>query len=168
MPVDDTDSIGNEGVAFIIEGKKVRPRIKVNNREELVTERLDYYSLTMDQISQVKVQHLIGRSNNEVYLISLVLKDEALRGANLNLLNVNLNGYYNARTFYSPNYANPATQSKDLRTTIFWNPSIKTNENGEATITFYNSDNKSNVRVKADGITDKGVAVAAKTGYKVQ
>ncbi|WP_124560128.1 hypothetical protein [Pedobacter sp. KBW01] len=168
MPVDDTDSIGNEGVAFIIEGKKVRPRIKVNNREELVTERLDYYSLTMDQISQVKVQHLIGRSNNEVYLISLVLKDEALRGANLNLLNVNLNGYYNARTFYSPNYANPATQSKDLRTTIFWNPGVKTNENGEATITFYNSDNKSNVRIKADGITDKGVAVAAKASYKIQ
>ncbi|QIL38276.1 hypothetical protein G7074_02655 [Pedobacter sp. HDW13] len=168
MPVDDTDSIGNEGVAFIIEGKKVRPRIKVNNREELVTERLDYYSLTMDQISQVKVQHLIGRSNNEVYLISLVLKDEALRGANLNLLNVNLNGYYNARTFYSPNYANPATQSKDLRTTIFWNPGVKTNENGEATITFHNSDNKSNVRIKADGITDKGVAVAAKASYKIQ
>lgn len=168
MPVDDNDSIGNEGVAFIVEGKKVRPRIKVNNREELLTERLDYYSLTMDQISQVKVQHLIGRSNNEVYLISLVLKDEALRGANLNVLNVNLNGYYNARTFYSPNYANPSTQSKDLRTTIFWNPGLKTNENGEASITYYNSDNKGNIRIKADGITDKGVAVAAKTGYKVQ
>lgn len=168
MPVEDSDSIGNEGVTFIANGKKVRPRIKVNNREELVAERLDYYSLTMDQINQVKIQHLIGNTGNDVYLISLNLKDEAMRGPNLNLLNVNLNGYYNARTFYSPNYANPSTQSKDLRTTIFWNPAVKTNENGEAIITFYNSDNKSNVRIKADGITDKGVAVAAKTGYKVQ
>jgi len=168
MPVEDSDSIGNEGVTFIANGKKVRPRIKVNNREELVAERLDYYSLTMDQINPVKIQHLIGNTGNDVYLISLNLKDEAMRGPNLNLLNVNLNGYYNARTFYSPNYANPSTQSKDLRTTIFWNPAVKTNENGEAIITFYNSDNKSNVRIKADGITDKGVAVAAKTGYKVQ
>jgi len=168
MPLDDGDSTGNEGVAFIANGKKIRPRIKVNNREELVAERLDYYSLTMDQINQVKVQHLIGSTGNDVYLVSLILKDEAFRGANLNLLNVNLNGYYNARTFYSPNYANAATQSKDLRTTVFWNPAVKTNENGEAVITYYNSDNKSNVRIKADGITDKGTAVAAKTGYKVQ
>ena len=131
-------------------------------------ERLDYYSLTMDQINQVKIQHLIGRGGNDVFLISLNLKDEALLGSNLNLLNVNLNGYYNARTFYSPNYANPSTQSKDLRTTIFWNPGLKTNENGEVTITYYNSDNKGNIRIMADGITDKGVAVAAKTGYKVQ
>ncbi len=168
MPADEGDSISNEGITFIANGKRIRPRIKVNNREELVAERLDYYSLTMDQINQVKIQHLIGSTGNDVYLISLNLKDEALLGSNLNLLNVNLNGYYNARTFYSPNYANPATQSKDLRTTIFWNPSIKTNENGEATISFYNGDNKSNVRVKADGITDKGVAVATKIGYKVQ
>lgn len=168
MPPDDTDSIGNEGITFIANGKKIRPRIRVNNREELIMERLDYYSLTMDQINQVKIQHLIGRGGNDVFLISLNLKDEALLGSNLNLLNVNLNGYYNARTFYSPNYANPSTQSKDLRTTIFWNPGLKTNENGEATITYYNSDNKGNIRIKADGITDKGVAVAAKTGYKVQ
>lgn len=167
-PVEESDSIGNDGVTFIANGKKIRPRIKVNNREELVTERLDYYSLTMDQINQVKIQHLIGNSGNDVYLISLNLKDEAMRGPNLNLLNVNLNGYYNARTFYSPNYANPSTQSKDLRTTIFWNPAIKTNENGEATITYYNSDNKTNVRISADGITGKGVAVNAKTVYKVQ
>ncbi|KIA91021.1 hypothetical protein OC25_23650 [Pedobacter kyungheensis] len=168
MPPDDTDSIGNEGITFIANGKKIRPRIRVNNREELIMERLDYYSLTMDQINQVKIQHLIGRGGNDVFLISLNLKDEALLGSNLNLLNVNLNGYYNARTFYSPNYANPSTQSKDLRTTIFWNPGLKTNENGEATITYYNSDNKGNIRIKADGITDKGVAVAAKAGYKVQ
>jgi hypothetical protein len=165
--IDDLDSTGSEGVAFLSNGKKVRPRILINNREDLF-ERLDYYSLTMDQINQVTVRHLVNNEAKDVYVISLNLKDEALRGSNLDLLNINLNGYYTARTFYSPNYASPANQNKDLRTTVFWSPSVKTNENGEATITYFNGDNKTDVLIKADGITDKGVAVAAKAGYKVQ
>jgi len=167
-PAEENDTLGNEGVTFIANGKKVRPVIKVNNREELFTQRLDYYSLTMDQINQVKIQHLLNSSGKDVYLISLNLKDEALRGPNLDLLNLNLNGYYAARTFYSPNYSHPATPNKDLRTTIFWSPSVKTNENGEATITYFNGDNKADILIKTDGITDKGVAVSAKTAYKVQ
>ncbi|MBO9672453.1 MAG: carboxypeptidase regulatory-like domain-containing protein [Sphingobacteriaceae bacterium] len=167
-PAEENDTLGNEGVTFIANGKKVRPVIKVNNREELFTQRLDYYSLTMDQINQVKIQHLLNSSGKDVYLISLNLKDEALRGPNLDLLNLNLNGYYAARTFYSPNYSHPATPNKDLRTTIFWSPSVKTNENGEATITYFNGDNRADILIKTDGITDKGVAVSAKTTYKVQ
>lgn len=167
-PAEENDSLGNEGVTFLANGKKVRPVIKVNNREELFTERLDYYSLTMDQINQVRIQHLLNSTGKDVYLISLNLKDEALRGPNLDLLNLNLNGYYAARTFYSPNYSSPATPNKDLRTTIFWSPAVKTNENGEATISYFNGDNKADILIKADGITDKGVAVSAKAGYKVQ
>lgn len=165
--IDDSDSTGGEGVAFLSNGKKVRPRILINNREDLF-ERLDYYSLTMDQINQVTVRHLVNNEAKDVYVISLNLKDEALRGSNLDLLNINLNGYYNARTFYSPDYTGPASQNKDLRTTIFWSPSVKSNQNGEATITYFNGDNKTDILIKAEGITDKGIAVSAKATYKVQ
>ncbi|TCD05620.1 hypothetical protein EZ449_16155 [Pedobacter frigidisoli] len=166
--VEDTDTVGAEGITFLSNGAKIRPRFKINNREELVGERLDYYSLMMDQINQVKVQHLVNNSGSDVYLISLNLKDSALQGSNLHLLNVNLNGYYTARDFYSPNYSNPANANKDLRTTIFWSPSIKTNDKGEATVVFYNGDNKGNVLIKSDGITVKGNAISTKTSYKVQ
>ncbi|MFD2288292.1 hypothetical protein GJU39_03330 [Pedobacter petrophilus] len=167
-PTDDTDSIGNEGVTFLSNGKKIRPRIRINRKEELIGERLDYYSLRMDQINQVRVQHLLNNASQDIYVISLNVKDDALRGTNLNLLNINLNGYYTARDFYSPNYSKPATANKDLRTTIFWSPAIKTNENGTATVTFYNGDNKGKVVVKADGIFEKGVAASAKINYTVQ
>ncbi|MFW0718473.1 hypothetical protein [Pedobacter sp. N23S346] len=167
-PVEDTDSIGNEGVTFLSNGKKIRPRIRINSKEELIGERLDYYSLRMDQVNQVKVQHLVNNAGQDVYLISLNLKDDALRGTNLHLLNIDLTGYYTARDFYSPNYSNPATQNKDLRTTLFWSPAVKTNESGVATVTFYNGDNKGNVVIKADGISEKGVAASAKITYKVQ
>ncbi|UKT64202.1 hypothetical protein [Pedobacter mucosus] len=165
--VDAMDSISNEGIAFLVNGKPVRPRIIINNREDLF-ERLDFYSLTMDQINKIVIKHLINNFGADVYVISLDLKDEALRGPNLNLLNINLNGYYAAQTFYSPNYSSPGSTKKDARTTIFWSPLIKTNENGEATVTFYNGDNKRNIIIKADGITDSGNAVSAKTAFKVQ
>ncbi len=169
QPVDDSDSIGNEGVTFISNGKKIRPRIKVNNREELVAERLDYYSLTMDQITQVKVQHLVDMYSKDVFVISLTVKDGALAGgANLNLINTNLTGYYTARDFYSPNYSTAASPNKDLRTTIFWSPLIKTNEKGEAQVSFYNGDNPTRINIKTDGVTDKGTALSAKATYTVQ
>lgn len=165
--VDDMDSVSNEGVTFLANGKKIRPRILINNKED-IQDRLDYYSLTMDQINQIVVKHLVGSTGNDVYVINLNLKDSALRGPNLNLLNINLNGYYTAKSFYSPNFAINPTTNKDLRTTIFWAPLLKTNDKGILNISFYNSDNKGNVSINADGITEKGVAVAVKTTYKIQ
>lgn len=167
QPVDDLDSAGNEGVMFVANGKKVRPRVLINNREDLF-DRLDFYSLTMDQINQVVVKHLVNNQAQDVYVISLNLKDSALRGPNLNLLNINLNGYYNARTFYSPNYNISNSQSKDLRTTLYWNPSIQTNEKGAVSISFFNSDNKGSVVVKADGIAAQSNAISTKITYQVQ
>ncbi|KQN38951.1 hypothetical protein ASE92_05920 [Pedobacter sp. Leaf41] len=167
-PREDVDSVGSEGIAFISNGKKITPIIRVNNREELVGERRDYYSLRMDKINQVKVQHLINNSGTDVYVISLNLKQDALGATNLHLLNLDLTGYYNARTFYSPNYSNPANKNKDLRTTIFWAPKVETNAKGEASVVFYNGDNKGTIVIKTDGITEKGSAVTAKSTYVVQ
>lgn len=164
---DDLDSVSNEGVTFLVGGKKVRPRIIVNNSEDLF-DRIDYYSLTMDQINQITIRQLMGQSGNAVFVILLNLKESALLGPNLHLLNVNLNGYYNARNFYSPNYAVNPVNSKDLRTTIFWTPALKTNANGETNVTFFNSNNNGNVIITANGITESGTAMANKTTYKVQ
>ena len=167
-PLDDADSASSEGIVFISNGKKIRPRIRINNREELVGDRLDYYSLTMDKITQVKIQHLVDNENKDVFLVSLNLKNDALGATNLHLLNLNLTGYYTARDFYSPNYSNPTTKNKDLRTTIFWAPKLETNTKGETNVVFYNGDNKGTFQIKTDGITEKGSAVAAKSTYVVQ
>jgi hypothetical protein len=168
QPLDDGDTTGSEGINFLANGKKVRPRIVVNGKEDLF-QRIDYYSLTMDQINQIIVKHLVGNTGDDVYVINLNLKDSALRGPNLNLLNVDLNGYYETKTFYSPTYVGsfPAP-NKDLRTTLFWAPMVKTDANGEATISYYNGDEKMNVVIKAEGITEKGMALSTKATYKIQ
>ena len=42
-------------------------------------------------------------------------------------------------TFFSPKYEN-ARPEYDIRRTLYWNPNVKTDENGRATVTFYNNE----------------------------
>jgi hypothetical protein len=67
-------------------------------------------------------------------------------------------GYAVSREFYSPRYAPPAFQKDipDYRATLYWNPSVQTDANGKATVTFYNSDNLTTIRAIVEGISSDG------------
>ncbi|AKD04973.1 hypothetical protein PKOR_20125 [Pontibacter korlensis] len=67
-------------------------------------------------------------------------------------------GYNKVREFYSPRYEEPGEGSNepDLRTTIYWNPSVKTDANGKATVTFYTADRSTTYRAIAEGVSDEG------------
>ena len=56
--------------------------------------------------------------------------------------------------FYSPKYDTPESKrskAKDNRITLYWNPAVKLDENGEATISFYTSDSDSQYRIEVEG-----------------
>lgn len=81
----------------------------------------------------------------------------------------NLKGYYQARTFYSPKYDVPAEDNKpDYRTTLFWEPSVITDSEGNASCTFFNSDNKSTINIAVEGISESGIPVAGKATFEVK
>ena len=68
-------------------------------------------------------------------------------------------GYQITREFFAPTYTFPeqrANPRTDLRTTIFWNPNVTTQEDGNARIHFYTSDHVGNYVVIIEGITDEG------------
>ena len=67
-------------------------------------------------------------------------------------------GFYKAREFYSPKYENPpaAVTQPDLRSTIYWNPEIKTDKDGNAAFEFYNADGAGNYKVTIEGIDKDG------------
>ncbi len=68
-------------------------------------------------------------------------------------------GYQVTKEFYSPQYATKeqrAAADPDLRTTVYWNPDIKTNESGKADINFYTSDASTTYSVVIEGITSGG------------
>jgi hypothetical protein len=85
------------------------------------------------------------------------------------LMKIPFRGYYQIREFYSPVYdsANADRQKPDLRPLIYWNPSITTDANGKAQVTFYNADNIGNYEVHIEGISADGLPGTISTGYEV-
>ena len=71
----------------------------------------------------------------------------------------NINAYSEVKEFYLPRYdTEPKTREKpDYRTTIYWNPLVKTDSNGNATITFFNSDNAKKIQIVIEGISTYGI-----------
>ncbi|MCO5945874.1 carboxypeptidase-like regulatory domain-containing protein [Mucilaginibacter flavidus] len=78
-------------------------------------------------------------------------------------------GFYKAREFYSPQYDNPKTNQKmlDLRSTIYWNPTVVTGQDGKASFEFFNADGKGTYRVVVEGIDVEGNLGRQVYRYKV-
>jgi hypothetical protein len=79
-------------------------------------------------------------------------------------------GYYRSREFYSPQYDDPKTntQMQDLRSTIYWNPGIVTDKEGNTTMSFFNADAKGTYRVLIEGIDIEGNLGRQVYTYKVE
>ena len=59
--------------------------------------------------------------------------------------------------FYSPDYSQQIPpQPTDYRRTLYWNPDLKLDENGEASITFYNNSRQTTLSVEAEGQATDG------------
>ena len=67
-------------------------------------------------------------------------------------------GFYKAREFYSPKYENTvrANNRPDLRSTIFWNPELVTDKDGNTSFEYYNADGKGSYRLVIEGIDNAG------------
>lgn len=177
-----------EGVYFLSNGKPVRPILFANGQQD-VFNRLDYYSLSLKQIERVNVRHMVGSPTyrgignigneldvenfrlppgiNDYYLVSLVVKP-GNANQQLSKISASVNGYYDARIFYGPNYSKENPVEEDERITIHWAPLVKTDENGRAGISFYNADPKTKIKLNVQGLTSTGVPVFATGSYDVK
>lgn len=70
-------------------------------------------------------------------------------------------------TFYMPDYASTEIPEKrfDFRNTIYWNPVVQTDANGEASFEFYNSDAVTSFIIATEGIGANGIAGRNETTY---
>ncbi|HWI94243.1 MAG TPA: hypothetical protein VNT20_23380 [Flavisolibacter sp.] len=177
-----------EGVYFLSNGKPTRPILFVNGQQD-VFNRLDYYSLSLKQIERVNVRHMVGSPTyggignigneldvenfrlppgiNDYYLVSLVVKP-GNANQQLSKISASVNGYYDARIFYVPNYSKENPVEEDERITIHWAPFIKTDENGKVRISFYNADPKTKIKLNVQGLTSTGIPVFATGSYDVK
>ena len=78
-------------------------------------------------------------------------------------------GFSYSREFYSPTYDTAtASSAPDLRTTIYWNPSIITDTAGKAKLSYFNSDETGTYRVLVEGINALGQLARAEYTYEVK
>jgi len=177
------EDVERQGVEFIANGKPVRPKFIVDKRED-VFERIDYYTVHMDQVNSVSVRHMVGPPTlnkrqagagrvdqgfapRDVFLVYLSLKPGAYNN-DLSFINAEIYGYYEARSFYIP--PRPAAEDaskQDLRTTLYWEPQLSTAADGRATVSFYNTDAATSIGIDVEGLTEKGVPVAASGKYEI-
>lgn len=80
-------------------------------------------------------------------------------------------GYNTPRAFYTTRYpltVNTPTQLPDFRATLYWNPSLKTDASGNATVTFWNSDEHTTVQAHLEGMTKTGKPGSSTYTYTVK
>ena len=78
-------------------------------------------------------------------------------------------GFAIHRQFYSPRYdASVPNLRPDFRSTLYWNPSIRTNTEGKASFTFWNTDERTQINILLQGIADKNLLGISRVSYTVQ
>ena len=93
----------------------------------------------------------------------LVRQKPGLKGRTfrpLSMATVRQQGWKPNVEFFSPQYPDPAQKTRpDHRTTLYWNPQVKTDAEGHATVRFYASDVSKRYLVTLEGVSDDGTIV---------
>lgn len=79
-------------------------------------------------------------------------------------------GFYTAREFYSPDYADSFYDSnkQDIRTTLYWQPKIVINKDAKAEVSFFTSDSNSKYAIEIEGISTDGIPVYHLSTFEVE
>ena len=77
-------------------------------------------------------------------------------------------GYVKERVFYTPKYTTEESKNvNDYRTTVYWNPEVKLDAKGEASLEFYNADGTGKYKVVVEGMDALGNIGRAVYHYNV-
>lgn len=93
----------------------------------------------------------------------LYTEEELLRMNNL----WRTKGYYASREFYQPDEVDMSLSTPDARNTLLWQPSVITDEKGEATVSFYCSDINTGFVGIAEGVDGMGLLGTGKCEFRV-
>ena len=86
-----------------------------------------------------------------------------------NIIDLTPLGYVEARKFYAPKYDTPERRAvNDIRTTVYWDPAVKTAADGTTQLNFYNGDGSGSYRVVVEGMDATGNIGRAVYRYTVE
>jgi hypothetical protein len=96
-------------------------------------------------------------------------RDRDLVARQQGMVNIKYPGYASARAFMSPDYSvpDPAHEMPDRRITLHWEPVVRIDNGGKATITFWTGDLVGSFNVVVEGIAADGVPIVLGTSMNV-
>lgn len=149
--------------AFAVDGNLVSP-IFINEIQPETVESIEL-------LTGPKANALYGQPT----VIMLLLKEGAERtkaisdAQNIGMMQYEHPGFYQAKTFYTPTYAQnlPAHKQPDYRTTLHWEASIEST-NLATDFQFYTGDITGKYLLFIEGLTERGVPFVAQKTIEVQ
>ena len=144
-------------MTLIVDGRSIRTPDEVDEILMGSIQPEDVAKILLVRTNQAVINSLGGGENSSFVLIMLKL-GTSRKQYNPNVANISPKGFNKVREFYSPRYDRPGdfNQLPDLRTTVYWNPYLKTNAEGKASFNFFNGDGPGNYKVVVEGINAAG------------
>ncbi|HEX8608703.1 MAG TPA: Plug domain-containing protein [Pedobacter sp.] len=152
------------GLIFVAVSRNEVMKIVVDGRPISLCESQDFFQIDPADIERMDIVRTNQALINMIGGTALIFTTK--RGVGMlrktytpNIININPRGYNIVREFYSPVYNNDGNDSRvaDLRTTLYWNPSVVTGLDGKAKFSFFNSDGLGSHRVLVEGMNADGV-----------
>jgi len=147
------------GMAFIYRGYPVSIYLDgIQADYDLLT---TFSSSTFDKVEFLKFAPFAGINKSGAALFFFTkrgVKFENRPTDAVGMKSTRLIGYSVIRKFYSPVYETrqPVDEKQDFRSTLYWNPIVRTYSTGMAEVSFFSSDETGTMQIVVEGITADG------------
>ena len=189
IKVDPTQCVGAINVLQLLQGRVAGVQVIGTGLQMQIRIRGQEPSLMVDGMRMIGLDYLNQISPCDVEFIDILKEPSPLgfgglislltrrgnsnydfRGEKAQGITVNkVMGFDVAREFYSPKYeTNAQPVVPDYRSTLYWQPMIKTDSNGKAHVEFWNSDEKTTINAILEGISTNGKPAATSFQYIVK
>ena len=157
--VQGVEDNGGEMMVNIVEEAAV-PAVFINGMSADIG-ALDLYSLedvkSLSYVDATDAAFLGGDAKYGAIIMEVNEVRNVSTLSNESMAKVLVAGYCKPVEFYAPRYDRPsADDKKDLRSTIAWEPRLKTAADGRASMTFWAADRRNDYNVVLEGITAEG------------
>ena len=99
-------------------------------------------------------------ANDSYSLVAVPNEDGTYRRLEKGIRRTYYEGFAPVMEFYHPDYSYVTLPKElDFRRTLYWNPNVKTDSSGRATVKFYNNATCEKLSLSAEGLTEMGEAV---------
>lgn len=163
-------ALTRNGLPFRIEGPMYKKKVSYRGDsisiyiDGVVQEDIGVNEINISDVAGIEIltgPHAALYGERKILFVTLKSGMPKPRGPQMGELIKKAEGYIVERQFYSPSYGDPkiAEPVRDLRKTIFWEPYVMTNKNGEANVSFFTAQKAGTYKIVVEGIDENGVVI---------